>query len=98
MKRRLFPLFIFVMLNRNGCLKSRGVSDGSFHRVCSDEMDCTSLAPDFCALNHVAAVETKEERDTAAVNLTEFFLQVEDSEDVERLEIKLTDVAALLLV
>ena len=60
MKQRVIPLLMFVMLKINGDLKSRGASNGSFQRVRTDKVDCTSPMPGFYALKHVAEVAEKE--------------------------------------
>ena len=101
MKDRALPILMFMIMKRNGMLKSRGVANGSLQRLYTNKDDCSSPTPDFYAFKYIIAVIAKEGRDCATVDLPGFFLQTEqektDDKDKELL-LKLTGVVAILLV
>ena len=97
MKDKALPILMFMVLKRSGEIKSRGVVNGSYERVHTDNVECASPTPDFYALKHVCATAAKEERDVASVDLPGFFLQTEAEESDETI-VKLTGAVALLLV
>ena len=101
MKDRALPILMFMIMKRNGMLKSRGVSNGSLQRLYTNKDDCSSPTPDFYAFKYITAVIAKEGRDCATVDLPGFFLQTEqektDDKDKELL-LKLTGAVAILLV
>ena len=97
-KKKALPLLMFMVMKRNGTLKSRGVENGSKQRVHIDKNEVSSPTPDFCSLKHACAVASKEGRNTGTVDLPSFFLQTEANEDDEPIIIKVTEVVALLLV
>ena len=98
MKDKALPILMFMIMKRNGNIKTRGVANGSFQRVYTDKDDCSSPTPDFYAFKYMVATIAKEGRDCATVDLPGFFLlQTEQDENVT-LILKLTGAVALLLV
>ena len=95
MKDRALPLLLFMVMKRNGDIKTRGVANGKNQRKHTDENEVSSPTPDFNSLKYLCAVFAKEGRDTATVDLPGFFLQTKQEEEVL---IKLSGAAALLLV
>ena len=96
-KVKALPMLMFMLMKRNGLLKSRGVANGKIQKICSDQ-DFSSPTPDFYSVKCVAAVAAKEERDTATVDLPSFFLQTEAEEDDDPVIVKFAGALALLLV
>ena len=74
MKDRALPILMFMIMKRNGNLKSRGVADVRVQRVYTNKDDCSSPTPDFYALKYMVAVIAKEARDCASIDLPAFFL------------------------
>ena len=72
---------MFMVIKRNSDLKSKGVSDGSHQKLCTDKADCTSPTPDFCSIKCACHVAAKEDRDVGTADLPGFFLQTEADED-----------------
>ena len=97
MKAKVLPILMFMVLNRNAVLKTRGVADGSVQRLYTDKDSVSSPTPDFYAFKYICAVINKEGRDVATVDLPGFFLQT-DQEGDELILLKLTGAVALLLV
>ena len=101
MKDCALPILMFMIMKRNGLLKSRGVANGSLQRLYTNKDDCSSPTPDFYAFKYMIAVIAKEGRDCATVDLPGFFLQIEqektDNKSKELL-LKLTGAVAILLV
>ena len=97
MKDKALPILMFMVMKRNGEIKSRGVANGSFQRVYTDKADCSSPTPDFYAFKYIVAVIAKEGRDCGTVDLPGFFLQTDQDKDATIL-LKLTGSIALLLV
>ena len=95
MKDRALPLLLFMVMKRNGDLKTRGVANGKHQRMCTDKNEVSSPTPSFDSLKYLCTVFAKEGRATATVDLPGFFLQTKQEEEVL---IKLTGAAALLLV
>ena len=77
MKDRALPLLMFMVLKINGDLKTRVVSNGIKHLLCTNKNDFISLTSNFYALKHVCAEIDKEGRHTIIACLTCFFLQIE---------------------
>ena len=77
MKDRALPILMFMIMKRNGMLKSRGVANKSLQRLYTNKDDCSSPTPDFYAFKYIIAVIAKEGRDCATVDLPGFFLQTE---------------------
>ena len=97
MKDKALPILMFMIMKRNGDIKSRGVANGSFQRVYTDKADCSSPTPDFYAFKYIVAVIAKEGRDCGTVDLPGFFLQTDQDKDATIL-LKLTGSVAILLV
>ena len=97
MKDQALPMLMFMIMKRNGNLKSRAVANGSYQRVYTDKEDCTSPTPDFYAFKYIVAVIAKEGRDCATVDLPGFFLQTEQDKD-KTILLKLTGSIAMLLI
>ena len=97
MKDKALPILMFMVMKRNGLLKTRGVADGSVQRLYTNKDDVSSPTPDFYAFKYICAVIAKEGRDVATVDLPGFFLQTEQEGD-ELILLKLTGEVALLLV
>ena len=97
MKDKALPILMFMVLKRNGLLKTRGVADGSVQRLFTNKDDVSSPTPDFYAFKYICAVIAREGRDAATVDLPGFFLQTEQEGD-ELILLKLTGEVALLLV
>ena len=91
------PTLALIVLKRSGEIKSRGVVNGSYERLCTDKIDCTSPTPDFYALKHVCATDEKEDRDVATIDLPGFFLKTEAEEGDDTI-VKLAGAVVLLLV
>ena len=52
MKDTALPIFMFMIMKRNGDLKSRGVANGSLQRVYTNKDDCSSPTPAFKYINY----------------------------------------------
>ena len=96
-KDRALPILMFMIMKRNGDIKTRGVANGSLQRVYTNKDDCSSPTPDFYAFKYIIAMIAKEGRDCATVDLPGFFLQTEQEENSDLL-LKLTGQVAALLV
>ena len=94
MKDQALPILMFMIMKRNGNIKSRGVANGSVQRAYTDKEDCSSPTPDYYAFKYIIAVIAKEGRDCATVDLPGFFLQTEQEEEIL---LKLTGSVAILL-
>ena len=96
-KDRALPILMFMIMKRNGDIKTRGVANGSLQRVYTNKDECSSPTPDFYAFKYIIAMIAKENRDCATVDLPGFFLQTEQEENSDLL-LKLTGQVAALLV
>jgi hypothetical protein len=94
-KDKALPILMFMVLKRNGLLKTRGCANGSVQRLYTNKEDVSSPTPDFYAFKFVCAVIAREGRDAASVDLPGFFLQTDQD---ELILLKLTGAVALLLV
>ena len=94
-KDKALPILMFMIMKRNGSLKSRGVANGSVQRLYTNKEDVSSPTPDFYSFKFIAAIIAKECRDAASVDLPGFFLQTDQE---ERILLKVTGAIALLLV
>ena len=88
---------MFMIIKRNGNIKTRGVANCSFQLVYTNKDDCSSPTPNFYAFKYIVAVIAKEERDCVTVYLPGFFLQT-DQEKNTTILLKLTGSVAILLV
>ena len=87
---------MFMILKRNGEIKTRGVANGSVQRLYTNKDDVTSPTLDYHAFKYACAVAALEKRDVATVDLPGFFLQTE--QEGEEILLKLTGSVAVLLV
>ena len=94
-KDKALPILMFMVLKRNGLLKTRGCANGSVQRLYTDKADVSSPTPDFYSFKFIAAVIAREGRDVATVDLPGFFLQTDQD---EKILLKVTGAVALLLV
>ena len=94
-KDKALPILMFMVLKRNGSLKTRGCANGSVQRLYTNKEDVSSPTPDFYAFKFVCAVIAREGRDVATVDLPGFFLQTDQD---ELILLKVTGAVALLLV
>ena len=94
-KDKALPILMFMVMKRNGSLKTRGCANGSVQRLYTNKEDVSSPTPDFYAFKFVCAVIAREQRDVASVDLPGFFLQTDQD---EKILLKLTGAVALLLV
>jgi hypothetical protein len=94
-KDKALPILMFMVLKRNGLLKTRGCANGSVQRLYTNKEDVSSPTPDFYAFKFIAAVIAREGRDVASVDLPGFFLQTDQD---EKILLKVTGAVALLLV
>jgi hypothetical protein len=94
-KDKALPILMFMVLKRNGSLKTRGCANGSVQRLYTNKEDVSSPTPDFYAFKFVCAVIAREARDVASVDLPGFFLQTDQD---ELILLKVTGAVALLLV
>ena len=97
MKNKALPLLMFMVMKRNGELKSRGCTNGSYQRVHTEKSEVSSPIPDFYTFKYICAIIAKELRDVATVDLPSFFFQTEIEED-DKILLKITGAVALLLV
>jgi hypothetical protein len=94
-KDRALPILMFMVLKRNGDLKTRGVANGSVQRLYTNKEDVSSPTPDYLAFKYLCAVSAMEERNVATIDLPGFFLQTEQD---ELIMLRLTGSVAMLLV
>ena len=73
-KRKVLPILTFVVNKRSVELKTRGVTNGSFQRLCTEKSECSSPTPDHCSFKHACGTIAKEKRDAETVDLSGFFL------------------------
>jgi hypothetical protein len=92
---KALPILMFMVLKRNGSLKTRGCANGSVQRLYTNKEDVLSPTPDFYAFKFICAVIAREGRDAASVDLPGFFLQTDQD---ELILLKVTGAVALLLV
>jgi len=86
---------MFMLVKRDGRLKSRGCADGRPQRLWTTKQDNSSPTPAIEAIKYILAVIALEERDVASFDLPAQFLQT----DMDTLLfLKVTGPLALLLV
>ena len=71
-KDKALPILMFMILKRNGLLKTRGCANGSVQRLYTSKEEVSSPTPDFYAFKFVCAVIAREGRDVATVDLPGF--------------------------
>ncbi|OEU08874.1 hypothetical protein FRACYDRAFT_249219 [Fragilariopsis cylindrus CCMP1102] len=54
-KDKALPILMFMVLKRNGLLKTRGCANGSVQRLYTDKADVSSPTPDFYSFKFIAA-------------------------------------------
>ena len=94
-KDKALPILMFMILKRNGLLKTRGCANGSVQRLYTSKEEVSSPTPDFYSFKFVCAVIAREGRDLATVDLPGFFLQTDQD---KLILLKVTGAVALLLV
>ena len=72
-KDKALPILMFMILKRNGMLKTRGCANGSVQRLYTSKEEVSSPTPDFYAFKFICAVIAREGRDVATVDLPGFF-------------------------
>lgn len=77
MKDHALLFLMFMIIKRNGDLKSRGVADGHVQCLYTDKNGCSLPTLEFYAFKYIVAVIAKEGRDLAMIDLPGFFLQTE---------------------
>ena len=92
---KALPILMFMVLKRNGLLKTRECTNGSVQRLYTNKADVSSPTPDFYSFKFIAAVIAREGRDVAIVDLPGFFSQTDQD---EKIILKVTGAVALLLV
>ena len=97
MKDKALPLLMFIVIKRNGELKSHECTNGSYQRVCTEKSKVSSPTLDFYTFKYICAVIAKESRNVATVDLPGFFLQTEIKRD-DKFLLKIIGAVALLLV
>ena len=86
---------MFMILKRDGKLKSRGCADGRPQRLWTSKQEVPSPTPAVETLKYVLAFIALEDRDAATFDLPAQFLQT-DMEELLYLEV--TGALALLVV
>ncbi|OEU10337.1 hypothetical protein FRACYDRAFT_247347 [Fragilariopsis cylindrus CCMP1102] len=61
-KDKALPILMFMVLKRNGLLKTRGCANGSVQRLYTDKADVSSPTPDFYSFKFIAAAATASEK------------------------------------
>jgi hypothetical protein len=88
-------ILLFMVMKRNGTLKSRACADGRQQRVWTNKEDVSSPTPCIEALKYTLIINALEERDVATVDLPEQFLQTDMDEEIY---LKINGPLAVLLV
>ena len=94
-KDKALPILMFMILRRNGILKTRGCANGSVQILYTRKEEILSPTPDFYAFKFICTVIAREGRDVTTVDLPGFFLQTDQD---KRILLKVTGAVALLLV
>ena len=94
-KDKALSILMFMILKRNGLLKTRGCANGSVQRLYTSKEEVSSPTPDIYAFKFIYAVIAREGRDVAAVDLPGFFLQTDQD---KLILLKVTGAVALLLI
>ena len=94
-KNKALPILMFMILKRNGMLKTRGCNNGSVHRLYTSKEEVSSPTPDFYAFKFICAVIAREGHAGAIVDLLDFFLQTDQD---KRILLKVSGAVALLLL
>ena len=94
-KKWALPILLFMVMKRNGTLKSRACADGRQQRLWTNKEEVSSPTPSIEALKYTMIVDAQENRDVAVVDLPAQFLQTEMDEAIH---LKLQGPLLLLLV
>ena len=97
-KNRALPMLVFMIVKRNGIIKSYRVANGKNQRMHHNRNEFTSPILDFYAVKYACAVAAKEERDVATLDLLSFFSQTKAEKDDKMIMVKFTRALALLLI
>jgi hypothetical protein len=94
-KKFALNILMFMVMKRDGKLKTRGCADGRPQRLWTRKQDVSSPTPTNESLRYVLVIIAMERRDVASFDLPGQFLQTEMD---ELLHLKITGAVALLLV
>ena len=94
-KKWALPFLLFMVMKRNGTLKSRACADGRQQRLWTNKEEVSSPTPSTVALKCTMIVDPQENRDVAIVDLPAQFLQTNMDEVIH---LKILGPLALLLV
>jgi hypothetical protein len=89
------PILLFMVMKRNGTLKSRACADGRQQRLWTNKEDVSSPTPCIEALKYTLIIDALEGRDVATVDLPAQFLQTDMDDEIY---LKVSGPLALLLV
>ena len=92
---KALPILIFMILKRNGILKTRGCVNGSVQRLYTSKEEVSSPRPDFYAFKIIRAVIARKGRYVVTVDLPDFSFQTDQD---KLILLKVTGAVALLLV
>jgi hypothetical protein len=76
------PILLFMVMKRNGTLKSRACADGRQQRLWTNKEDVSSPTPCIEALKYTSIIDALEERDVATVDLPAQFLQTDMDDEI----------------
>ena len=94
-KKWALPILLFIVMKRNGTLKSKACADGRQQRLWTNKEEVSSPTPIIDALKYTMIVDAQENRDVATVDLPAQFLQTKIDEAIH---LKVPGPFALLLV
>ena len=94
-KKWALPILLFMVMKRNGTLKSRACADGRQQRLWTNKEQVSSPTLSIDSLKYTMIVDAQENRDVAVVDLPAQFLQTEMDEVIH---LKVPGPLALLLV
>ena len=97
MKAKALPLLILMVSKQNSYLKTLGISNESYHRICTNKSEFCSAAPNHYSFKHDCGTIAKEKRDALTVDFLGFFDQTK-RKDKALLLFNLMGVLCLLLV
>ena len=94
-KKWALPILLFMVMKRNGVLKSRVCADGRQQRLWTNKEEVSSPIPSIDSLKYDMIVDAQENHDVAIVDLPAQFLQTEMDEVIH---LKVPGPFVLLLV
>ena len=65
----VLPILLFMVIQRNGTLKSRVFANGCGQRVWTNKEDVSSPTPSIDALKYTSVMDAQEKRDVATMDL-----------------------------